>query len=130
MYDYSPGGLVINGPGTYRQASFDLLHPGHVALNWGDEDGTALNIVLSFATDRVGTAIGPVDGFNPLGKMWVGIALHGCYAFGVFGGERELHWAYISEKLGIVSRSTAMKVAELLTGIRQMLVDHVEIVPV
>lgn len=117
LYTSDEHGLICNGEDTYRCATLDLINRSHVALNWTDRWGTALNILLSYAPTRVGVSAGPIDSGSH--KLWVGITGHGCWAFEVQHGY--LHQDYIAEKLK-VRGTTASAVATLLDNIRRQLV--------
>lgn len=116
MYDFDEYHEVISGVGTINTAVADLMFRQHVVLHWADQRGTLLSVLLSFDPTRVGVPGGGVDG-GP-GKLWVGVAGHGCYAFGV--GRGVLVADYVTEKLG-VRGSTVVALAALLTDIRQEL---------
>ena len=122
MYDKDRYGYICNGVGTTRAAVIDLMERGPVVLNWTDMEGTILNVLLDFDPTRVGHPGGPVDG-GP-GKLWVGVAGYGCYAFGV-GRVGPLVGPYISEKLGIRSQLTSHILGDLITDIRTQLLEAV-----
>jgi len=122
MYDKDPYGYICNGVGTTATAARDLLDRGPIVLNWTDCEGTVLNILLDFDPTRVGHHGGPVDG-GP-GKLWVGVAGYGCYAFSV-GRVGPLVSDYISEKLGIRSQLTSQILGDLITVIRTQLLENV-----
>lgn len=121
MYDTDEYGAIVNGHNTFRTAAWDCHERGHVSLNWTDERGTLLNVLLSFSPTRVGTPGGMVD--TGPSKLWVGVAGHGCFAFSV--GQRVFTAPdYVTEKLG-VRGATAMKLADLITGVRVDIADVV-----
>ena len=48
-YDTDSYGQVINGPNTFRTAAHDVMENSRmVVLNWADEAGTLLNVLLAF----------------------------------------------------------------------------------
>lgn len=110
-YDISEYGEIINGPGTYEAAAFDLIERGHVVLNYIDQRGSLFNVLLSYAPTRVGAPGGLVDE-GP--KLWVGIAGKGLMGFRL--GDRDIAWPYVSEKLDIMGGS-AQPVAELINNV-------------
>ena len=121
MYDQDAYGAIINGLGTFHAVAGDMLSRQHVVLNWTDGKGTLLNVLFSFDPTRVGALGGIVDG-GP-GKLWVAVAGHGMFAFGVNLGY--VAPDYAQEKIG-VRGSTAVAFAELLTGVRVALTQHLE----
>jgi hypothetical protein len=119
MYDVDEYGVIINGEGTYAQAVDDLKKTGTVVLSWGDQDGTLLQIMLSYNPPRLGYKGGLIDYDST--KLWVGIAGYNAYAFTV-GLSQELVPVYIAEKFGMRGENpTTVKLAEMLTAIRRRL---------
>lgn len=118
LYNTDQYGQVYNGPDTYRCAALDVINRNHVVLNWTDRFGSLLNILLSYAPTRIGATGGPVDG-GP-GKLWVGVAGHGCFAFAI--GRGTLHPDYVAEKLG-VRGTTASALASLISAVRLVISD-------
>lgn len=119
-YDTDAHGVIINGKGTYAQAVSDLTAHGTVVLNWGDQDGTLLNILLSYSPTRHGYAGGLIDG-EP-NKLWVGIAGYGTYAFATCVTD-PLHPIYIAEKFKMRGvNPTTEGLGDLLTAIRTRLI--------
>lgn len=115
MYTTDKYGMVINGDDTVAQAVADLQASGTVVLDWGDQDGTMFNILLSYKPARHGCGGGMVDGSGD--KLWVGIAGKGCFAFAVSDGF--LAPDYIGEKLDVDGALTTLALSYLLTGIRK-----------
>lgn len=113
LYTTDSHGYITNGEDTYRCAALDVVSRGHLVLNWTGRDGTVLNILLSYSPARFGTPGGVVD--DQPGKLWVGVAGHGCFGFAVRQGF--LHPDYIAEKLK-VRGTTALNVALLLDKVR------------
>lgn len=122
MYDTDQYGYICNGVGTTATAVIDLMERGPVVLNWTDCEGSVMNLLLDFDPTRVGHEGGPVDA-GP-GKLWVGVAGYGCYAFGI-GRVGPLVADYISEKLGVRSRLTSQILGDLITDIRNALLESV-----
>ena len=119
MYDVDEYGVIINGEGTYAQAVDDLKKTGTVVLSWGDQDGTLLQIMLSYNPPRLGYKGGLIDYDST--KLWVGIVGYAAYAFTV-GLSQELVPVYIAEKFGMRGENpTTVKLAEMLTAIRRRL---------
>lgn len=113
IYTKDEYGQIVNGPSTFEQAALDAVERGSVVLNWTDEQGSLLNILLAFDPTRVGAPGGLVDP-GP-GKLWVGIAGHGCFGFSTSAGY--VSPDYATEKLG-VRGATAEAVAQLVTEVR------------
>ena len=116
-YDCDKDEQIINGPKTTAAVTAELRSRNTVVLNWTDQEGTLMNVLLAFNAARVGAAGGQVD--SKPNKLWAGIAGRGCFAFAVGGGE--LHPGYVGEKLGIYAAGTAIPLAELLTDVRTAL---------
>lgn len=116
MYTTDKYGMVINGEDTFAQAVADLKADGTVVVDWGDQDGTMFNILLSYKPARYGCGGGMVDGSGD--KLWVGIAGKGCFAFTV--GTDIIAPDYIGKKFklgGVDVTTKALSV--LLTEIRK-----------
>ena len=117
MYDTDKYGVIINGEGTYAQVVADLKRTGTVVLSWGDQDGTLLQIMLSYNPPRLGYEGGLIDYQGD--KLWVGIAGYNAYAFTVGLGQ-DLVPVYIAEKFGMRGvNPTTLGLADLFTAIRK-----------
>ena len=116
-YDRDKYDAITNGQGTFDAVANDLIVRSHVVLNWTDGRGTLLNVLFSFDPTRVGAPGGMVD--DGPGKLWVGIAGHGMFGFRLNGYVAP---GYAQEKLG-VRGSTAVRIAELVTGVRDAMGD-------
>lgn len=113
-------GVIINDDDTYTQAVSDLVADGTVVLNWGDQDGTLLNILLAYKPKREGHMGGVID--SGPNKLWVGIAGYGTYAFAT-GTAQPLTPDYVAEKFGMRGvNPTTVALADLLSAIRRKLV--------
>lgn len=117
MYITDSYGQIINGPDTYAQAAADL-RAGPVALDWTDQDGTLLNILLVLDPPRHGPGGGIIG--TGTGKLWVSIAGKGLYAFVVSDGYLAPDYVGEKFKLGSINPTTAA-LALLLTEIRKEL---------
>lgn len=116
-YDTDKYGVIINGAQTFAQAYADLAEYGTIVLNWGDQDGTLLNILLSFNPIREGHMGGLID--SGPSKLWVGIAGYGTYAFAT-GTSQDLVPTYIAEKFGMRGDNpTTRGLGVLLSEIRK-----------
>lgn len=122
MYDRNRHGEVVNGEGTFYQAACDMTERGRVVLNWTDRLGTLLNILLTYDPTRVGAPGGIVD--SGPGKLWVGVAGHGCFGFGA--GTGYVTSEYLAEKLGFRSSAdpTVRALADLVTGVREQIAAY------
>lgn len=107
-------GMIINGPETYSATARLLRQAQPVVLNWGDQDGTMLNILLTYNPIRIGAPGGKIDNGLPH-KLWVGVAGMGTYAFAV--GDY-IDPGYVGEKIGFRGvNPTTIALADLLSGI-------------
>ena len=112
-YNTNDHGFIVNAEGTYRRAAADLCRRHAISLNWTDDEGTLYNVLLAADVRRYGTIGGMVD--NSPGKLWVGVVGKGCFGFSSAGSY--LSADYVAEKLNLPT-ATAVKMAELLTGVR------------
>jgi hypothetical protein len=117
-YETNSFGEVVNHPETFNKIATALLTNGVVVLNWTDEAGTLLNVLLSYDPVRWGSPGGFVDSGNH--KLWIGVAGRGLFGFG-YGSHS---YDYVAEKLGLRPDLTASKLVELIDGVqRQLLVE-------
>ena len=108
-------GQVINGPSTYGEAAAILRNSQPVVLNWADQRGSLLNVLLTYDPVRIGAPGGKVD--TAPRKLWIGVAGMGMFAFPA--GD-DVHPDYVAEKIGLAG-ATAAELTELIVGVGEAL---------
>lgn len=111
-------GEILNSADTYREIAYACLYQKSVLIGWTDEQMTHLDILFTYKPTFEGAnhqgGIKPTD-------LFVSVMRRG--AFGFERAETSTHSGYINEKLGGGLGSTAEKLAELINGVRNALLQ-------
>lgn len=108
--DYSE---VINGEDTYKEIARELGKENNVIIGWTDQEGTHYDILFTFCALKYGSLQGGVKG----GDLFVSIMRVGAFGFDI--QNEDTAPGYFSEKLHIGGGSTAVKLAELINGVKK-----------
>lgn len=110
-------GEVINGLDTYRAIVAGLRAYGSVLIGWTDGAATHYDILFSFNHLKHGNIQG---GLHHKMVLMVSVVRCGCFGFDI-ASRSDLHHDYITEKLNVNGTETALKVADLIMGVRKIL---------
>ncbi len=117
--DYDEYEEVINGEATYSRIAEILNRDEDVIIGWTDGEGTHFDILFHCAPKKT-WKFGHLQGGVAPTDLFVSIMRVGC--FGFESNNTDTNAGYYSEKLRIGGSATSEKLAELINGVKKLLV--------
>jgi len=115
-------GTIVNGENidTFEWAAEMLSTFGSVIFAWTDQEGTQLDILLTYKTGFSPSNISLLQDGVRHNDLFVSIMRMGSFGFEI--SHDDTFPSYYAEKLGLGGEATAEKLAVLLNGIKRELV--------
>lgn len=109
-------GEVINHKNTYQDIAQKLKTHGRILIGWTDGEGSHFDILFVLNPDIAGSNI---QGGIRQTDLFVSVMRMGAFGFESF--DMDTHYNYIGEKLNLGGSLSAMKLTELINGIKKEL---------
>ena len=113
-------GEVLNGQENYELIARILCSSGSTIFGWTDQDGSHLDILLTYKPFYMGGGL--QGGLKPNNYLFVSIMRYG-HAFGFDIYNVDTHMNYYSEKLNLRENNTIQELSDLLNGVKKALVE-------
>lgn len=111
-------GTVYNSKENYREIAEEIYGGGRCVFAWTDQFGSQFDILMVTEPIHLG---GMLQGGVKSDDLFVSIMRRGAFGFEI--KNRDTHASYYDEKLHIGNGCTAKKIADLINGVINELVE-------